>query len=465
MIDGRILTEKLLNYAKDNLQLSDYDLSVKRNLLYYLLKVEPLEVPYVNDDCSLTDTLNELTSYLIEKGISSADKTESFVSFILSNLLPLPSEVNKKFRALREKFGAHGACDYLYGLSLKGGAFKGDFSKNATLYLNSEEGDFYLYKSKEKPFIHSADFKGGVSNRVVLDLNGKEWNMRFVEPFISEKESIVTAYDGNRQVSLSDKVSAMLDFIEYLPEYSAQTIYFEENKSSQTGEFFRAGIKNGSLKRDCACTLSSVVYPDVEVSLSLFPQSVVRLQSFNRNTLENLSLEIIDKWLDYSDQLGGIYGRGGDGVSQNGIGVSVGYSKDNRYYTDILLVKASDYLSSGDLVKEFTVCDLEFFLFNKYLLSEDLAEVTSSAIPFLTKKTPLSEETLSLASSLQTYKEVIEKIIADYGFIRDAQKAEGIFKKEVVNFILTKFNKNSAFTNDDEGLRFCKKFLSLSDVR
>lgn len=465
MIDGRILTEKLLNYAKDNLKLSDYDVSVKRELLYYILKVNPSEPPIVKDSFSLNELKNELSDYVTENSIVSTFNRNDLVRFIMGNLLPAPSAINKKFRNLREKFGSRAACDYLYDLTLKGGDAEKDFLARKDVYYKSDDAEFYLFDRNEDFYRDGFNFPC-THRSVTFDLNGGEWAMRFIEPYFVEHESVVIFNGDKRSCALRTRYSAALDFVEYLPEYSAQIFYDEiKEKSEVFAPYFMAGVKEDTdVTKTPSFTASSALYPDVEISVYDYPLSVIRLQSFNRNTLESLAVDIAEKWLDYTDQISGVYGRDADGVSQNGVGLSVGYLKDNRYFTDIVLSvrvnsdeKSPDYSSAEKLNDSFR--------FGRILLPLSLRKATETAVSVLTKKTPVTEELFSEYSVLFGYEDTLKEIIAEYGFIKDAQKAENIFKKTVAKKYLDVLSEKSVFKRDDEGIRSFKRFLQASDVR
>lgn len=465
MIDGRFLTEKLLNYAKDNLKLSDYDVSVKRELLYYILKVKPSETPRVEDSFSLSELKDELSAYIAENSLDSTFNRNDLVRFIMGNLLPAPSDINKKFRNLREKFGSRAACDYLYDLTLKGGDVEKDFSDRKDVYCKSDDAEFYL--SDRAADLSRESFNFSCTHRsVTFDLNGGEWTMRFIEPYFVEHESVVIFNGDKKSCPLRKRYSAALDFVEYLPEYSAQILYDEINdKSEVSAPYFTAGVKEDTdTTKTPSFTASSALYPDVEISVYDYPLSVIRLQSFNRNTLESLAIDISEKWLDYVDQISGAYGRDADGVSRNGVGLTVGYLKDNRYFTDIVLTAG---VNSGEQALDYSLTEKsnDCFYFGRILLPLSLRKATETAVSVLTKKTPFTEELFSEYSDLFGYEDVVKGIIAEHGFIKDAQKAENAFKKAVAKKHLDDISEKSVFKRDDEGTRSFKRFLSTADVR
>ena len=126
MIDAKITVEKLIAYAKEFLHLNDFDEIYARNLLLrelgltspYLGK-EDLDLNYIKE-LSVPDVLlDELCAYAMEKGFITEDEKERYSAHIMGILTPLPSEVNRVFKLLRESIGPQEACDYLYQLSME----------------------------------------------------------------------------------------------------------------------------------------------------------------------------------------------------------------------------------------------------------------------------------------------------------------------------------------------------------
>lgn len=484
------LIDNLLNYAKNNLGLSEYDVGVKRNLLRAFLKVDGGDGPAsLSDNKSYTDLKEGLSEYLSQSKICSDKDIDGYVSFIFGILLPLPSVINKKFLTLREKFGADAACDYLYDLAVKSGAVsKSDFSeKSAAYYLSDgaeiivcdalrkkedlpEKGDDEQSVNKVCPLCRNAEGllfeNGGVFGAlrsVTLKLGDEDWIMRYVNAVDKERECAISYGEHEKIKSSGDIAVAMLDFIEYLPEYSAQSIQTARQKGFSHSYFIACTTKLTNALKTPAFTATGDTCPDVEISLYNRGASIVRLQSFNRNTLEYLALEIISKWQDYVDKSVSICGTGADGAVHNSVSLNAMYSCDNRYTLDIALVAEkpeSDY-SDGDTIFDKKIDDS--CVFERFVLSEDFARVTEAIAEVLTKKR--SYQDAAADEFLAGYEDVIESLINDCGYFKDGQKALAEVKNRLTDCLLKAQNKKSAFLNDDEGTRAFKRFLSTVGVR
>lgn len=489
MTDGKLLIEKLLIYAKDKLELSEYDVSVKRNLLLHLFGLTETDVPTVTEEVTFDTLETELLSFAKENPCVGEDEELAFTRFIFGVLLPLPSFINKKFRTLREKFGAHAACEYLYGLSVNSGAFSNfDFNAKTEKFHSQDGGDFYVRKHRiptpvkaktgnypkcdlcafAEGFYGKNQLNGGALRSVSLDLNGNEWKMRFTEPVSKLYEGVVSYRGHGVKSSVVDTLTAMLDFIEYLPEYSCDAAIEDAAFTTEESHAnFSTGVTDSPLfNQKPSFTATSEIYPDVEISVYNRDISAMRLQSFNRNTLERLAIEVLEKWQDYSDQSESVYGRGADGISLNDAFVSVSYSKDNRYSVEIVFTgKKTDNFSVTGNVSTFDYALDRSAFFGRFILNEDVIAAKDAMVTALTKKTPVGDELFQEGEVLYGYDEILRKIISEVGYVKDYQKAETLVKQEIANAVFASLRKKSAFSAGDDGVRSLRRFLSTLSIR
>ena len=124
MVNGKLLIEKLIAYAKSFLNLDDLDVIYVRNTLLAEFRIDSayngdVDLDYVKE-MSVPDVFfDEIKDYAVENGIS-ADETQAtlFAAYIFGLLTPKPSTVNQTFNYTREKLGAQEACNYLYRISV-----------------------------------------------------------------------------------------------------------------------------------------------------------------------------------------------------------------------------------------------------------------------------------------------------------------------------------------------------------
>lgn len=489
MIDGTVLVERLLLYATENLQLAQDDVCVKRNLLLQILNLSTTDMPQIEESLPFGKLKMQLMTFARENKLCNVGEEDLFAGFIIGTLMPLPSSTNKKFRALREKFGAHAACEYLYDLSTHSGQVPSiDFNESVTPYIVQDGLSVYTSNDNYLPtdllthttypkcplcpevegYIGAKGMFGGGLRSVALDLNGEKWNMRFARAYSKTHEGIVCYPSHDKRPTPAQTFMAMLDFIEYLPEYSAE-VYFNGDSLTFDSEhtLFSIGITTQTqFDEDTAITLSSVPYPDVEITAFNDVYTALRLQSFNRNTLERIAIDIIEKWQNYSDTSMGIYGRGIDGKSLNNCAISARYAHDNRYAVDIVL--STEYFESGHESNSSDIFDSKLnypSMFGRFILEKEMLKVTESMVAVLTKKIPLDNSLFAENAVLNGYEKTLKTLIEETGYFKDAHKAENASKQAILTGLKGAVSKKSAFPSSDDGVRNLRKFLASINIR
>ena len=110
MVDGKLLIEKLLAYAKARLHLCNRDEIYFRNLLMREFKVEePLAlIPDLTEieNLSVPDLLvGEIEEYALENQLIEKGEENLYSTYVMGMLCPLPSVVNAEFNRIRESQG------------------------------------------------------------------------------------------------------------------------------------------------------------------------------------------------------------------------------------------------------------------------------------------------------------------------------------------------------------------------
>ena len=102
-MDGKILAERLLAYARANLHMRAEDETYARNALLTFLRLPSPGVPEA--DYAVPDSPDELaeqlSAYALENGLCAEGEEERFWVDIFGALTPLPSVVNDEFARIR----------------------------------------------------------------------------------------------------------------------------------------------------------------------------------------------------------------------------------------------------------------------------------------------------------------------------------------------------------------------------
>ena len=374
-MDGKLLIEKLLRYAKTFLHLEDRDEIYMRNLLLREFRLtEPLsEIP----DLSYIDGLDvpdeivaETEKYAVENGLTTEAEKELYSGFIMGILTPMPSVVNREFNRLREEKGIERACEYLYGMSVKNDYVKktaisknlkwdykdGDNVLEITVNLSKPEKDnkeiaklLTVKKSSDYPKCRlckeNEGFAGNLTypareniRTVSVTLAGEPWFVQY-SPYAYFNEHLIAVSEEHAPMRITPKtIDKTLDFVDIFPNYiigsnAALPIVggsILNHEHYQGGGHLMPMHKSGIRTK---CRLSG--YPDVEIGIAEWYNSVVRLSSANREKLAEVAKSIVLAWEKWTDESVYVFSET-DGVPHNTLS-PVARKTDKGYIMDMIL--------------------------------------------------------------------------------------------------------------------------------
>lgn len=341
MIDGKLLVEKLIRYAKDFLYLDELDVIYKRN---ELLRVFGLDSAYEGDeDLSYIDSLTvpdvlveETETYGEENGLLKDGLKNLFSTYVFGILTPLPSKVNETFFKLRDEEGAQKACDYLYDLSIKNNYVQktaidrnlfweyqdGDNILEITINLSKPEKDnkeiAKLLSLPKKTVKYPAcllckeneGFEGSATHparenirTVSLVLNNEDWFVQYSPYGYYNEHCIVINKEHTPMTITESTVKKLVDFIDVFPNYMAgsNAALPIVGGSILNHEHYQGGghvmpMQKAGVKK----YYKSAKYPEVTVGRVNWYNSVIRLASKNKEQLIGLAGEIIGTWANFS---------------------------------------------------------------------------------------------------------------------------------------------------------------------
>ena len=245
-MDGKLLIEKLLAYAKAHLSLHDSDVDYMRNILLSrfalteayegtanLSAVGGMEIP--------DELCKELSEYAVVHGLIEEGEEERFCADILGILTPIPSAVNAAFWETKNSCGAQSACDRFYDLCVKNGYIqktaiarnmKWDFSdgKNRleiTVNLSKPEKSnkdiakvLSVPQGKKYPKCQlckeNEGFKGTASHpprrnlrTIKIRLGGENWFVQY-SPYAYYDEHCIAINEAHVPMNVNEKTPAKL---------------------------------------------------------------------------------------------------------------------------------------------------------------------------------------------------------------------------------------------------------------
>jgi len=348
MIDGKLLTEKLIKYAEKFLSLDALDVTYARNLLLREFALtEPydgeVDLSYV-EGLDVPDTLTEeLTQYAKENGLWK-DMEHLFSAHILGLLTPTPSQINKQFFEIKEKRGVQSACDWFYNLCIKNDYIQktaigknlkwefedGDNVLEITINLSKPEKDNkeiakLLQKSANQTKKYPAcalckenEGYGGTLTHparsnirtVSIPLGGEDWFVQY-SPYAYYNEHCIAITKEHKPMTVDGgTVRKVLDFVDIFPNYfiGSNAALPIVGGSILNHEHYQGGRHILPMRRAKIKTeLFSEKYPSVKAGILGWYNSAMRFTSKDKEELISAVSEVVRKWRNYTDESVNVY--------------------------------------------------------------------------------------------------------------------------------------------------------------
>lgn len=375
MVDGKLLVEKLLRYARTFLHLEKRDEIYFRNVL---LREFGLDEAF-DKDCDLSyidaydvpdELVLEIESYAKEHNLAQEGLENLYSTYIMGLLSPLPSAVNATFREIKANDGIEAACKYLYDLSVKnnyvqktaiGKNLKWEFkdgSKTIEITINlskpeKDNKDIAKLLSAPKKLNYpkcllckeNEGFKGTANHparenirTISLTMGGEPWFVQY-SPYAYYNEHMIAISENHTPMHIKDDtIDKVFDFVDFFPNYmiGSNAALPIVGGSILNHEHFQGG---GHLmpmhKAPVKLSLVSKKHGEVKVGIVDWYNSVVRLESANRSEIKQLAKEIVAAWEDYTDESCYIFAET-NGVKHNSLS-PVCRKTDAGYIVDIIL--------------------------------------------------------------------------------------------------------------------------------
>ena len=507
MIDGKILTEKLLRYAVKFLHLNARDVIYMRNLLLREFKLdEPCEDA---GDLSFIDSLdvpdvivNELEDYAMENGLIKEDYERNLYStYIFGILSPLPSKVNETFKKIKEEQGIEKACEYFYDLSIKNNYVQktaigrnlkweyvdGDKYLEITVNLSKPEKDnkeiaklLTAPKKSKYPacFLckENEGFQGTLTHparenirTISLTMGGEPWFVQY-SPYAYYNEHMIAISEKHTPMHIAaDTVDKVMDFVDFFPNYmiGSNASLPIIGGSILNHEHFQGGehlmpMHHAPVKTE----LKAEGFDDVKVGIVDWYNSVVRLESANRDSIKALAVKIIESWEKYTDESCTIYAET-DGVRHNSLS-PVCRIKDGKYVMDMIL---RNNLTSEEYPDGIFHAHPEYHNIKKegiglieamglFILPGRLKKQLNMIAEILCGKEAYDESALNdSANYLYAHRNMIKELYA-MGVAKDMDEANKRVTDKVNDVCRNILFNTAVFKPDENGRKGFIKFLS-----
>ena len=324
---------QLLDYALKNEMISEYDVCYSANLLLDLLKVDTFDRENV-EEASIYEILDAMLEYCVEKGFIENNTTEKdlFDTRIMNCVMPRPKEVVEKFYDLYEK-NPQEATQYFYDLSIHSNYIrKSRTDKNIKFTHNYKYGDIQITINLSKPekdpkeiakakLVKSSGYpkcllcKENVgyaghmnhparqTHRIIpVDLKGRAYFLQY-SPYVYYNEHCILFNSEHIPMVINrNSFENLLTFTEKFPHYMAGSNADLPivGGSILTHDHYQGGRHHFPMED--ASVLEERMIHGVKVELLHWPLSTLRLTSSSKEAVIELADEILNKWIDYSDE-------------------------------------------------------------------------------------------------------------------------------------------------------------------
>lgn len=512
MVDGKILVEKLLRYAKTFLHLEERDEIYIRNLLLREFKLgepigEEVDLSFI-DSLDVPDLLvADVESYALENGIIEEGKENLYSTYIMGMLSPLPSKVNQTFMRLKTEEGIESACKYFYDLSVKnnyvqktaiGRNLKWEFVDGEkfleiTVNLSKPEKDNKEIaklltapkKSSKYPMCllckENEGFEGTLTHparenirTISLNLGGEKWFVQY-SPYAYYNEHMIAISEAHTPMHIAgDTVDKILDFVDFFPNYmiGSNAALPIIGGSILNHEHFQGGEHLMPMhKAPIKLAFASEKYPTVNVGIVDWYNSVVRLQSEDRIAIKNLATDIINAWENYSDEKCYIFAQT-DGVKHNSLS-PVCRKVGKTYIIDMIL---RNNITNEDYPDGVFHAHPEYHNIKKegiglieamglFILPGRLKKQLNMIAEILCGKAEYNQEELNKQDNyLYAHRNMIKQLL-EQGTCADMESAEKRVT-ESVNITCKNILFNTAvFKADENGEAGFKRFLNANGIK
>ncbi len=513
MINGKLLVEKLLRYAKDFLYLNERDVIYTRNVLLREFRLdEPEEMTgdlsYIDNLDVPDDIVKEVEDYATENKLCEEGLANLYSTYIFGILSPLPSEVNRKFMEIKNTQGIEKACEYFFNLSIKnnyvqktaiGRNLKWEFVDGEkyleiTVNLSKPEKDnkeiaklltapkkakypaCFLCKENEG-FEGSATHPARENIRTIsLTLGGEPWFVQY-SPYAYYNEHMIAINEQHTPMHIEgDTIEKLLDFVDFFPNYmiGSNAALPIIGGSILNHEHFQGGehlmpmhhAPLMSTLKDYKCT----THKKVKVGIVNWYNSVVRLESSNRKEIACLAKEIISAWQNHTDEACGIYAET-DGVRHNSL-APVCRKVGKNYVFDMIL---RNNITSKEYPDGVFHAHPEYHNIKKegiglieamglFILPGRLKKQLNMIAEILCGKIEYNEADIADPSNyLYAHRDMIKDLLSK-GKAKDMEEAEKRVTDRVNEVCKNILFNTAVYKKDDEGYKGFNRFLKKVNI-
>lgn len=497
-------TARLLDYAQNNLYLSDLDAIYAQNqLLDTLGLTEPCQEPKLGA-YDIYDVMNALSDFAVRKKIIDENAKSNFETKLMGFVMPSPSTVVEMFDNEASYKGIDKACDFLCKLGFDSLYLRGkDFEKNIVWQHDSQRGKIIVTINLSKPektpeqvrlakeaktgypkcvlcqnmlgFVGNAAMPARQNIRIIpFELDGEEWFMQF-SPYRYFEQHVIAVCKEHRPMCVSDATFArMADFVDMFPHYfiGSNAALPIVGGSILAHDHYQGGKKVLPVfSRPARRYFKVSGYGDVNVSVVDWYNSIVRIESKNRKQAIEVANMFRRAWDCYSDESVNVLcatQNGEEKIQHNAITPILSINDDGEYQFNLILRnnRTDDEHPYGIFhpraelhnIKQESIGIIE--VMGLFILPGRLAGEMTQIRDILTGKTPLDFKALSDEQHpLHKHLGMITQLVVDNGTACSDEVAENAVTDYINNVCEQILDTTAVFKNDQNGQNAFDEFI------
>ena len=503
---AKINVSNLVDYAVNNLSLDEADVVFATNTLLDMLRLtEPSDAPVGKYD--FYTSLTALSDHAIRKGICEESDRALFETRIMGALTPAPSKVIETFDNIAARDGSMKAAEWLEALSERSAYIRRpDIDRNVQWEYDNPRGKIVITINLAKPektpeevkrakeaktgypkcllCAENVGFCGNAAHparqtlrTIPFELDGEDWFMQF-SPYVYFEQHMIAVSREHRPMNVNAATfRRMLDFVDLFPGYfigsnaalpivgGSILAHDHYQGGKKVLPIFSAGARKRYLMKD---------FPDVNVSIAEWYNSVVRLESKNRAMLLDAAEKFRSAWANYSDEGADIICRtanaDGSSTPHNAVTPTACFNDDGEYQINLILRNNRTdekhpygiFHPAEELhnIKQEAIGIIE--VQGLFILPGRLQRESEQIKDILTGKTPLDFKAIAEdGHPLNKHLGMIAQLVADGGTEMSEEKAENAITDYINSACEKILDTTAVFKNTEDGQARFDKFIRL----
>lgn len=495
--------KNLIDYAIKHLYLEESDICYAENLLLDIFKLnEPFEGEIKSYE--IYQVLNQLCDYAVRIKLIEENEKSLFETKLMGIVMPRPSRTIEMFDDIAHFKGVEEACNMLFKLGEDSAYLRRpDLDKNIIWEHDPKRGKIIVTINLAKPektpeqvrlaklakggypkCMLCAENVGWAGNQakparqtlrtIPLELDGEKWFMQY-SPYQYFNHHVIAVCEEHRPMCVTDSTfRRMLDFLDLFPHYfigsnaslpivgGSILAHDHYQGGKKVLPVFERPARKHFMMKDC---------PDVNVSIVDWYNSVVRIESKNREQALNAVSKFRKAWDVYCDESVNILcasQKDGETVQHNAITPIASINENGEYQFNLILRNNRTdeahpfgiFHPAEDLhnIKQEAIGIIE--VMGLFILPGRLANEANAIRDILTGKSHLDFKALSEDSHpLHKHLGMIAQLASDNGTACTDKKASDAITDYINHACERILDTTAVFKNDEQGQAAFNKFI------